>query len=64
MCGYGDSSVCMSFLSILCLSELVLTESCRIQIESLWEGIAFTLSISVIYFYYDPDHNGIERVNK
>ena len=56
--------MCMSFRSILCLSELVLTESCRIQIESLWVGIAFTLSINVIYFYYDPDHNGIERVNK
>ena len=64
MCGYGDSSVCMSFQSILCLSELVLTESFRIQIESLWVGIAFTLSISVTYNYYDPDHNGIERVNK
>ena len=59
MCGYGDSSVCMSFRSILFEHQ-----SCRIQIESLWVGIAFTLSISVIYFYYDPDLNGIERVNK
>ena len=54
MCGYGDSSVCMSFQSILCLSELVLTESFSIQIESLWVRIAFTLSISNTYFYYDP----------